>query len=316
MMFQKPSWPWALLLCLLFFTPVAEGALQEYEKTVPLPTHELSEELSSWFIDSGFHVHRTALTMGRVQLTLSLGEVGGKITLTPWSALATKVAVAWIDQNALASFDQKLWRHISDYINTPTSEFPLYPGPIPPEVLSKTELTVCVRAESGEITNQFSGVVVDTGGLVLCTAHGLSNAKSLRIRLYDGREVKGTVIHQDPRKDLALLHIPVTTNHAVSLVEGRNLLERGETVFSAGCPATHHGGISVGEITGPPRRVDELPLWQVKMQIHYGNSGSPVFDEKGNLVAMVKGRYRGTTSVGFLIPLETIIQFLKENTLS
>lgn len=316
MIFQKPSWQWRLFLCLFFFTPIAEGALLEREKTIPLSAQELSEVLSSWCTDSGFRVHQTALTMGRIQLALYRGKLGGKITLTPWSALATKVAVAWTDKTALRSFDQKLWRYISDYIDTPASEFPLYPGQIPPEVLSKAELAVCVRAESGEITNQFSGVIVDTDGLILCTAHGLSKAKTLRVRLYDGREVNGTVINQDARKDLALLHIPVTTNRAVSLAEGRNLLERGETVFSARCSATHHGGISVGKITGPPRRVDELPLWQVKMQIHHGNSGSPVFDEKGNLVAIVKGRYRGTSSVGFLIPLETIVQFLKESAVS
>jgi serine protease Do len=115
---------------------------------------------------------------------------------------------------------------------------------------------------------------------------------------------------------LALLHIPIEMDVAISLVASRNLLEMGETVFSVGCPINHSGTIYIGKINGPPRRIDELPLWQVQMEIHHGNSGSPVFDVNGNLVAMVKGRYRGTSTVGFLIPLETIIHFLKENTLS
>jgi len=46
------------------------------------------------------------------------------------------------------------------------------------------------------------------------------------------------------------------------------------------------------------------------MNIYPGSSGSPVFDARGQLVAMVKGRYRGTTTVGFLTPLEAIITFL------
>jgi serine protease Do len=47
------------------------------------------------------------------------------------------------------------------------------------------------------------------------------------------------------------------------------------------------------------------------MEIHIGSSGSPVFDVQGNLVGIVKGRYRGTQTIGFLIPLETIIAFVK-----
>jgi serine protease Do len=46
------------------------------------------------------------------------------------------------------------------------------------------------------------------------------------------------------------------------------------------------------------------------MNIYPGSSGSPVFDNQGRLVGMVRGRYRGTTTVGFVTPLETIVAFL------
>jgi serine protease Do len=46
------------------------------------------------------------------------------------------------------------------------------------------------------------------------------------------------------------------------------------------------------------------------MEIHPGSSGSPVFDANGRLVGIVKGRYRGTNSIGFVIPLETITSFM------
>ena len=54
---------------------------------------------------------------------------------------------------------------------------------------------------------------------------------------------------------------------------------------------------------------DQL-LWQVNMRIHPGSSGSPVFDLEGNLVAMVKGRYRGAETVGFLIPFASLMEFI------
>jgi serine protease Do len=86
----------------------------------------------------------------------------------------------------------------------------------------------------------------------------------------------------------------------------------GERVFSVGCPVNLFGTVFPGIINGPPRRVKEQTYWQVNMEIHPGSSGSPVFDVQGNLVGIVKGRYRGTNSIGFLIPLETIITFVKK----
>ena len=69
-------------------------------------------------------------------------------------------------------------------------------------------------------------------------------------------------------------------------------------------------GVHSAVVTGPLRVVRDVPLVQVSMETPLGSSGSPVFDAKGHFVAMVRGRYRGTDSVGFLTPLETIREFL------
>jgi serine protease Do len=58
--------------------------------------------------------------------------------------------------------------------------------------------------------------------------------------------------------------------------------------------------------------MNNAPLLQVIMKTLPGGSGSPVFDGEGKLVAMVKGRYRGTDIVGFLTPLDIMRQFLDE----
>ena len=86
----------------------------------------------------------------------------------------------------------------------------------------------------------------------------------------------------------------------------------GERIYSLGCPLNLVGTVFTGIANGPPRRVDDLTYWQVNMEIHPGSSGSPVFDMNGNLVGVVKGRYRGTHSIGFLIPLDSIVAFMSE----
>ena len=113
-------------------------------------------------------------------------------------------------------------------------------------------------------------------------------------------------------RNLALLECPVGDRAFVSLSTGRNLLGMGENIYAIGCPSNLRGTIAPGTIAGPPRLVNDLPLWQVAMDIFPGSSGSPVFDAQGRVMAMVKGRYRGTASVGFLTPMETIIAFLPD----
>ncbi len=154
--------------------------------------------------------------------------------------------------------------------------------------------------------------MVDSQGLVLTTIHDVETFDDITITLYDGRELTGNVIKKNSDQDLALINIRTGLENAVSLVEGRNLLGMGERVYSVGCPINLVGSVFPGIINGPPRSVDKMTYWQVNMEIHPGSSGSPVFDVQGNLVGIVKGRYRGTQSIGFLIPLETIIAFVKE----
>jgi serine protease Do len=78
------------------------------------------------------------------------------------------------------------------------------------------------------------------------------------------------------------------------------------------CPDNPQGRVTAGRINGPPALVNGYPLWQVAMKVVPGTSGSPVFDPDGRLVGVVRGRYRGTESRGFLIPVGTIREFLDQ----
>lgn len=302
-----------LLLWLLLFAPEAfAGIRQETEKTIPLPIHELSKVVADWYNQSGFTVSQVVLETGGVQMAVRRANVNGQITLIPWSALATKVAVVPADDNE-NSFGRQLWWFLSDYINTQSTEYSRPSPPVPAIVLSKVPFAVCIQSGSGESMNRFSGVFVDGSGLILCTAHGLQMDRTIMVTVHDGRTFNGTIIRRDAQRDLALLRISLKTEVNVSLATNRSLFEMGEIVFSIGCVKKRHNAVYSGKISGPPVQMDKRPLWRVDMEIHHGNSGSPVYDQTGNFMAIVKGRLRGTSSVGFLIPRETIITFLNEN---
>jgi serine protease Do len=124
--------------------------------------------------------------------------------------------------------------------------------------------------------------------------------------------MEGYLFTLDPIQDLALISINKQFNASIPIFVSRELLSMGEKIYSVSCTLNQISSIHYGFISGPPRRANGLPLWQVSMKVFLGDSGSPVFEKQGNLVGIVKCRYRGTDSIGFIIPLETIAEFLKE----
>ncbi len=183
---------------------------------------------------------------------------------------------------------------------------------IPAAILSRIESVVCLESVLADKRIQFSGFIVDQDGLILATAHDLEGHQQVIATLYDGRQAAGEVIKADPHWDLALIKVDLKSASHISLEKGRNLLGVGEKLYSVGCPNNLRGTVFPGVVNGPPRRVDDRVYWQVHMKIHPGSSGSPVFDAQGDFVAVVKGRFRGTDTIGFLIPFDTIVEFARD----
>ncbi|MBC2710074.1 MAG: trypsin-like peptidase domain-containing protein [Desulfosarcina sp.] len=284
------------------------------QKQFPAPASEVVEIISGWLTGQGYSVRRDYPRPGYVHLAAWKSQNEWEITVRPQSALASVATM--IHEGATPSIQacRRLREYVDGYLLGTT---PIPPPraerrhqTVPTVVLDRIETAVCIHARSRQQEVQFSGFVVDPDGLVLCTAHDLTGRQRVTVTFYDGVSVPGIVARLDLRRDLALVEFPASARTFVSLSSGRNLLGMGESVFSIGCPNNLRGTLALGTINGPPRLVDDQPLWQVEMDIYPGSSGSPVFDARGQLVAMVKGRYRGTSTVGFLTPLETIIAFL------
>ncbi|MBN1931798.1 MAG: trypsin-like peptidase domain-containing protein [Desulfobacterales bacterium] len=301
------------LFCLLLIN-ISVGVHAEIAaKSYPLPIHEIEEVICDWLTQEGFEVHCSTVQKGNVKVFASKPDVKWQFFLKQDSVLATAVQAEYFGQYPPEP-DQakKLWEHIARYIQPRPISGEDSNQVIPTVVLSKIESVVCIITKPDNKEIQFSGFMIDREGLIISTAHALKNLQDVKVILYNDETYSGQVMKIDPYLDLAIVYIDAEFDTIIAPDKGRNLLGMGEKVYSVGCPINLRGTVFPGIINGPPRRIKDLPFWQVSMKIHPGSSGSPVFDVQGNLVAVVKGRYRGTDSVGFLIPLETIIAFLKE----
>ena len=302
-----------LILCLFLFAITVFAGGDSSAKFFPLPLAELEVLLSDWLSESGYRVNRSRLEMGRAKISAFKTDKSWQFILKPHSPLATEVRVEPSDntdsrRNLLDSMSQ----YIASYIEEPGVHAETANDTIPSAVLSQLDSIVCIHAKAGDRDIQVSGFIFDKQGFILCTTHDLQDLVEIEVTVSNGSEIKGRIIKIDLDKDLALIRIDKSVQSFIPLNAGRRQINIGEKIYSVGCPVNLIGTIHPGVINAPPRRSGQSIFWQVNMDIYPGSSGSPVLDQEGKLVGMVKGRFRGTSSIGFLIPLESIVSFLKE----
>ena len=280
-----------------------------------IPMGELKYILINWLNQEQIEVKSHSTDMCQFDLTFRHNGKPWKIELLPQSAMATQVTLSADNSEPdTLKFEEKLWAFINSYLgpNQNDDEKELSEASIPDIIYSKTGAVVCINAKFNGLSSQFSGVIVDKTGIILCTAHDLKKFKTIKITDRDGKAYLGKVIKLDLDRDLALIKSQLKPSHYISLAVNRERLNKAETVYAIGCPMNQLGRITVGRVDEMPVKAGSLHYWQVSMETSPGSSGSPVFDTNGAIVGMVKGRYRGTNTTGFLIPIDRIRAFINE----
>ncbi len=306
--------PITALLLLILFTTTAFALPRENTRNYPIPSAEMEDIVNDWLSQAGFIVYRSTLQAGVIRMKAKMGTESWEILLRQNSPLATEVQAFYTrDDHPDHTHIQTLWNFLSAYHKGSDAAVEASNAAIPTPVLARIESVVCITADlDNGNTIQFSGFIVDSSGLVLCTAHYLKGVRGMTLTLFDGLKLGGALIKIDYERDLALINVNQQFHTAVSLADGIRLLGMGQKVYSVGCPENLGGTVYSGFINGPPRSVNDHFLWQANMKVYPGSSGSPVFDAFGNLVAVIKARHKGTDSLGFLIPYETIISFVRD----
>jgi len=142
---------------------------------------------------------------------------------------------------------------------------------------------------SRKVKSTGTGVIISSDGLVLTAAHVVKGAGKIEVCLPSGKKT-AIVAKSDPSNDLALLVVDAGGLSAAPLSPSSNV-KLGQPVFTIGFPNTEIQGTSPkftkGEISSLAGIRDEPTQWQISVPVQSENSGSPLFDESGNVVGIV-----------------------------
>ena len=131
------------------------------------------------------------------------------------------------------------------------------------------------------------------------------NAGEVSVQVRQGdRTMEGTVTRVERSDDLAIVHIAARFPALPTAAERPQL---GDAVLAAGSPLGLGGSVSLGVVSGF-RSLDGEDYIQFSAPISPGNSGGPVVDRHGRVVAVTAAKFegQGVEALSLAIPVQTV----------
>jgi S1-C subfamily serine protease len=196
------------------------------------------------------------------------------------------------EENALAELSQE---------TSPSTTIPnvaLSTRPFQERVKECQSQVVTVRSASGIGSGYY---IAD--GLLLTNHHVAAKGTTVKIRFASGKEIAGLTIASNARRDVALIRTENVDLPGLPLrLQPPSV---GNTVYVIGSPVLQEleGTVSAG-IVSAIREYEHKNWIQSDAAVTHGNSGGPMFDDRGNVIGMTD---IGITPEGVSIGLNLFI---------
>lgn len=146
-------------------------------------------------------------------------------------------------------------------------------------------------------------------GQVVTNLHVIRGARRTAVKTLDGKgrvyQVSG-LLAVDEEGDLALMRVDMSPERPRSSELAVSLPEEGETVFVIGNPLKLEGSVTDGIVSA----VREVPgvgkIIQTTAPISHGNSGSPIFNLKGQVVGVITVKVTNGQNISLAISSDRV----------
>jgi serine protease Do len=160
-----------------------------------------------------------------------------------------------------------------------------------------------------------SGVIVDPKGYILTNHHVVAGADKLTVRLFDGRELKGTVQGTDSKTDLAVVHVEAK-DLPLAVLGDSDKIQVGEWAIAIGSPFGLEETVTVGVISAKGRTGLGTGTYedfiQTDASINPGNSGGPLVNIEGEVIGINAMIISPGQGIGFAIPINLAKSIMEE----
>ena len=165
-----------------------------------------------------------------------------------------------------------------------------------------------------------SGVLISESGRVMTAAHVVNGMDEITVEGVAGEVVRATIISSDAAADVSLLQLErVTAAMRVARMGDSDTMRVGQQVMVIGAPYGLAHSMSAGWISArwPPNTIfRDMPLaefFQTTATINTGNSGGPMFNMAGEVIAIVSqniSKSGGSEGLGFVVTINSARKLL------
>lgn len=176
------------------------------------------------------------------------------------------------------------------------------------------------RSSLNNIEKSGSGLFIAQPGYVLTNYHVVKGAKEIEVSNLNNEANKSSIaelVMYDETSDLALLRLKdtISTTLVTPFVFDKTVQPLATNVYVLGYPLITSMGKDVkltnGVISSKNGFKGNTQSYQISAPVQPGNSGGPLFDNKGNIIGLINAKHRDTENVSYAIKSYVIQQFLE-----
>lgn len=181
-------------------------------------------------------------------------------------------------------------------------------------VLSKQNTGVGDPYQQTSVGGLGSGVVVSEDGYILTAAHVVNDAAEIMVEFIDGQEIPARIERLANTADVALIKLQKPpANPNVAKIGESDSVKVGDQIFVIGAPMGLSYSLTSGIISARhnmhkmTNSFVEAEFFQTDASINTGNSGGPVFNMQGEVIAIasaILSRSGGFEGIGFAATTE------------
>ncbi|MBO1530462.1 Do family serine endopeptidase [Psychrobacter sp. F1192] len=158
---------------------------------------------------------------------------------------------------------------------------------------------------------------ITPNGYMLTNHHVVEGADKITVTLNDRTELDATLVGSDERSDVAVLKVAGNQLPALPIGDS-NSIKVGEPVLAIGSPFGFDYSASAGIVSAKSRsfsRETSVPFIQTDVALNPGNSGGPLFNQRGEVIGINSRIFSGTggyMGLSFSIPIDAAMDIYEQ----
>ena len=155
-----------------------------------------------------------------------------------------------------------------------------------------------------------SGFIIDPSGIIVTNRHVIEGATDILVTLQDNTLLRAQLVAQADQLDVALIKVTPDSPLPTVRFGDSDTVRVADHVLAIGNPLGLGGSVTQGIVSALNRDIRDTPFddyIQTDAAINHGNSGGPLFNERGEVIGMNTAIFSpeatsGSIGLGFAIP--------------